>query len=165
VKPDGFRYWEYLLCYVDDLLVISHNPQAVMDHMASRCTLKEGSVKEPNSYLGATISKWKINDCEEPQKTRWAMSPDLYVKRAIADVERELSEVGEQLITRATTPTSQDYRPELDVSDELDAKRTTYYQGLIGILRWMCELGRIDILVPVSMLSRYLANPRQGHLE
>ena len=26
VKPDGFAYWEYILCYVDDVLFISHDP-------------------------------------------------------------------------------------------------------------------------------------------
>jgi hypothetical protein len=36
---------------------------------------------------------------------------------------------------------------------------------LIGILRWMCELGRIDICTEVSMLSLYSAMPREGHLE
>ena len=25
VKPDGFEYYEYILCYVDDVLCISHN--------------------------------------------------------------------------------------------------------------------------------------------
>jgi len=29
----------------------------------------------------------------------------------------------------------------------------------------MCELGRIDILHPVSLLSHFLAAPREGHLE
>ena len=29
-KPDGFEYYEYLLVYVDDLLVLSHNPTVVM---------------------------------------------------------------------------------------------------------------------------------------
>jgi hypothetical protein len=57
------------------------------------------------------------------------------------------------------------YRPELDTTPELDARRANYFQGLIGIMRWMCELGRIDILVPVAMLSRFLAAPREGHLE
>jgi hypothetical protein len=33
------------------------------------------------------------------------------------------------------------------------------------VLRWMCELGRIDILVNVAMMSRFLAEPRRGHLE
>lgn len=60
---------------------------------------------------------------------------------------------------------SSDYRPELDKSSELDPTRANYFQGLIGVLRWIVELGRIDIAVSVSMLSRYLANPREGHLE
>ena len=36
---------------------------------------------------------------------------------------------------------------------------------LIGILRWMCELGRIDICTEVSMLSSYSAMPCEGHLK
>ncbi len=32
-------------------------------------------------------------------------------------------------------------------------------------MRWMVELGRIDIATEVSMLSSYLALPREGHLE
>jgi hypothetical protein len=34
-KPDGFKYWEYILVYVDDVLVISHEPQKVMDYLNS----------------------------------------------------------------------------------------------------------------------------------
>ena len=164
-KPDGAKYWEYALVYVDDVLVVSHNPQGVMDHLSSRYTLKEGSVKAPDAYLGASIKKWTIDGSDDDKKVRWAMSSDLYVKRAVADVEHELEQVGQRLATRVTTPMASGYRPELDVSKELDARRANYFQGLIGILRWMCELGRIDILVPVAMLSRFLAAPREGHLE
>ena len=35
---------------------------------------------------------------------------------------------------------------------------------MIGILRWVVELGRIDINLEVSLLSQYLAQPRIGHL-
>ena len=35
---------------------------------------------------------------------------------------------------------------------------------MIGILRWMIEIGRIDISVEVSYLSRYLAKPRLGYM-
>ena len=58
-----------------------------------------------------------------------------------------------------------DYIPELDGSEELDAKHTQYYQELIGMLRWACELSRVDILLEVSLLSQYQASPREGHLE
>jgi hypothetical protein len=33
------------------------------------------------------------------------------------------------------------------------------------MLRWATELGRVDILLEVSLLSQYQASPREGHLE
>ena len=70
------------------------------------------------------------------------------------------------LPTRVTTPLSQGYRPELGQSRELDSKRGQYYQGgLIGVLWWICELGRIDIMVVVSMLSCYVVSLWEGHLQ
>jgi hypothetical protein len=59
-------------------------------------------------------------------------------------------------------PTS--YRPELDLSPELDANNANYFQSVIGVLRWTVELGRVDICAEVSMLSSHLALPRTGHL-
>jgi hypothetical protein len=164
-KPDGFKYWSYILVYTDDLLVIHENPQSVMDFLASRYTLKEGSVMEPEVYLGAQVKKWYISGSDDPEKVRWAMSLEDYVKQAVADVETELHKVNKCLPTRVATPLSQSYRPELDASVELDAQRGQYYQSLIGVLHWICELGRIDIMVAVSMLSRYVLSPCDGHLQ
>jgi hypothetical protein len=164
-KPDGSQYWSYIMVYTDDLLVVDHEPQVIMDYMASRYTLKPGSVMEPDSYLGSQISKFRIDGAEDPDKPRWAMSSELYVKQAVADVETELNKVDKYLPKRVTTPVAQGYRPELDATHELDAKRGQYYQSLIGVLRWICELGRLDILVAVSMLSRYVVSPRDGHLQ
>ena len=66
---------------------------------------------------------------------------------------------------KADTPICTAYRPELDVSPELDDMDSTHYQSVIGILRWMVELGRVDICLEVSTMSSHLALPRQGHLE
>jgi hypothetical protein len=165
VKRDGTKYWQYILCYVDDILSICETPKETMDYLKSRYTLKAGSVKEPDVYLGAQIKKWYIAESDDPAKARWAMSSEGYVKQAIRDVETELSLTDKILPTKVTTPLSNGYRPELDQSNELDARRASYYQGVIGVLRWACELGRIDILVHVSALSRYLAAPREGHLQ
>jgi hypothetical protein len=96
------------------------------------------------------------------------MSSEKYVKQAVADVETEREKVHQYLPTRVTTPVSHGYRPVLSQSRELDAKRGgyQYYQRLIGVLRWICELGRIDILDGVSMLSRHVVSPpREGHLK
>ena len=53
---------------------------------------------------------------------------------------------------------------ELDASEELDEEGIQYFQELIGILRWATEIGRVDILHEVSLLSQYQAAPREGHL-
>ncbi len=47
----------------------------------------------------------------------------------------------------------------------LDEEDTNFYQSQLSILRWMVELGRIDIYINVAMLSSFLVQPRQGHLE
>ena len=36
---------------------------------------------------------------------------------------------------------------------------------MIGILRWAVEIGRVDILLEVSLLSSHLALPRIGHIQ
>jgi len=70
VKVDGTKYWEYILCYVDNVLVISEDPGKIMEHLKSHYTLKKGSVHEPDVYLGAEIKKWNILDSENPLKMR-----------------------------------------------------------------------------------------------
>jgi len=48
---------------------------------------------------------------------------------------------------------------------ELGEADASYYHTLIGVLLWNVELGQIDIDVEVSMMSSYLALPREGHLK
>ena len=63
-------------------------------------------------------------------------------------------------------PFATNNRPEIDGSDELDNEGATYYQFLIGIPRWIVELGCIDVGVEASMLlASCMALPRQGNLQ
>lgn len=165
VKKNGDLYWKYVITYVDDICCAMEDPNEFMKMLGQRLTLKEGSVKEPDMYLGADVKKFYIEGAEDAGKPRWAMSSETYVKRAIADVEIELKKIGSILPTKVKSPLSSGYRPELDITPELNSERQNYYQGLIGVLRWICELGRIDILNPISLLSRYLASAREGHLD
>ena len=57
------------------------------------------------------------------------------------------------------------YRPELDMTQLLSDEQANYFQNLIGVLHLAVELGWIDIHVQVAMLSSYLAQLHQGHLE
>jgi hypothetical protein len=168
VMKNGDKYYQYMLAYVDDLLCCGEDPKSQMNMIQGKFTLKDGTVEEPTLYLGADVEKFYISESDDPLKIRWAMSSTNYTKKAVAEVERELATAAygfSCLPTRGIkTPLASEYRPELDSSPELDHKQQNYYQGLIGVLRWICELGRLDILMPVSLMSRYLAQAREGHL-
>ena len=62
-------------------------------------------------------------------------------------------------------PHSSSFRPELDVTEELEEELTNRYQKLIGVLRWSIEPRRIYILMEVSFLSRKLCYPREENLD
>ena len=160
IKPDGEQYYEYVLVNVDDLLSMSHDARAVLEEVRKegRFKIKGNKIEEPSTYLGATVEKKQMNGY-----TCWTMSSTAYIKAAIANVEEKL---GRPLQTkRGVIPISTQYRPELEDSHELEGPDITYYQELIGILRWAIELGRVDILHEVSLLSAYQAAPRRGHLD
>jgi hypothetical protein len=53
-KDDGFEYYEYILVYVNDLLVISHLPGPIMQTIQQAYRLKDDP-SPPVNYLGATI--------------------------------------------------------------------------------------------------------------
>jgi hypothetical protein len=87
------------------------------------------------------------------------------VRQAIANIEMELKKMDQCLPTCAMTLLSQGYRPKLDQSRELDGKCRQNYQSLIGVLWWIFELGRIDVMVALLMLSYYVVSPWEGHLQ
>ncbi len=53
----------------------------------------------------------------------------------------------------------------MDVTDPLDPEYSFFLQHLIGVMRWIVEIGCIYIAVEVSMLSLYLTLSCEGHLE
>ena len=56
------------------------------------------------------------------------------------------------------------YRPELDITEVCNDEQYSYYANLIGVLRWMVELGRVDIGFKVSVLSQHMTFPHVGRL-
>jgi hypothetical protein len=69
-----------------------------------------------------------------------------------------------KLPKKAPIPMSSTYKPEVDVSPELSPEMANFYQSQVGVLRWIIEMGRLDITTEVSMLTEHLAAPREGHL-
>ena len=159
-KPSGEKYYKYILCYINDILCISHDAYRPMEEIKRTLKFKNDKIVEPDFYLGATIKKKVLNG-----QSVWTMSSQEYVKNAIKTVQDQLKGQGMKLPACATTPMSAGYYPEMDSSPELDQEDTTLFQELIGILCWAVEIGRVDILMELSMLSTYQALPREGYLE
>lgn len=160
MKPEGDEYYEYILMYVDDILVVSNEPQPIFKELKQHVTFKNDKVEEPSNYLGARLKLKSIEgrDC-------WTLTSVDYVNAAVKNVEEALKHKQWKFPSKVTTPMTSNYYPELDGTPELDADEVTFYQEMIGSLRWATEIGRVDILHEVSILSQYQASPRQGHME
>ena len=89
------------------------------------------------------------------------MSSDLYMKHAIGEVEKKLSDQQLRLPSKVSTPLSVGYRSEVDGTKLLGPRQASYFQGI----NWNPMIRRIDILHNVAVRSRFLATPREGHLE
>ena len=168
-KASGEKYYAYILIYVDDMLIIDEKPREFMNLIKQSYKVREDTIKEPDYYLGADIRKVHFSD----GSFAYTMSSESYVKNAVKNIKARLNDDGlkfnnklSSLEFSARQPFSSiDYRPELDTSAECDERQTNFFQNVMGVLRWLVELGRIDIAYEVSILSSYLAVPRTGHLQ
>ena len=142
--------------------MVSDNAESILKQEVGRYfELEKESIGPPKIYLGGHLREVQIDSTTKA----WAFSSTQYVQAAVTNVENYLSKRGEKLRAKASNVLPKDYHPEVDVTEELAHDEASYYQSLIGVLRWMVELGRVDITTEVSMMSSHLALPREGHLE
>ena len=160
IKPCVAEYYEYIMCYVDDILSVSHDAKSILQSLQGQFKLKGDKIEPTDMYLGVQLGTMQVEGNEG-----WFMSSEKYVKSAIQNIEETLQKTGQQLPSKCKTPLVCGYHPELDVTPGLKTDGLQQYQELIGILRWAVELGRVDILMETSMMSTHLATPRRGHLE
>ena len=160
VKPNGQEYYEYTLCYVDDILTISHKATQVLEDLQVVFKLKDDKIAPPEIYLGVQLEKMTVGTHDG-----WALSSDKYIKAALDTIEKSLADAGKRLPSKCKTLISSGYRPELDTTPELKAEGLQKYQEMIRMLRWAVELGHVDVLLETTMMSTHLALPRVGHLE
>ena len=165
VRPDdGFSYYAYVLLFVDDCLAISHDARTTLEEMDRYFPMKPGSIGEPDIYLGAKLKQVMLDN----GVYAWGLSSSKYVQESVRNAENYLGENfgGQKLPTkRASGPWPTDYSSETDTTPELSPKLASYYQSQIGVLHWIVELGRVDIITEVSLLASAMAMPREGHLD
>ena len=167
VKANGEKYYAYIIVYVDDILSIDIKAQEALDRLGEIYRLKDRP-EFPKMYLGTNVRRWQQQDTEGIMTPCYALGSESYVKESLRIVAElmhkyDLAQPGNRKSSR-TPFTNCTYQPELESTDYCSPELHTVYQNLIGMLRWMCELGRVDILLETSLLSQYLAQPRVGHL-
>ena len=85
-KPCSFEYYEMVLCYVDNVMVISHEPGQTIDGIQAVFKSKGNKAATPDMYLSVTLEK-KPNS---KGVNCWRISPEKYIKAAIENVELKL---------------------------------------------------------------------------
>jgi hypothetical protein len=160
-KEDGFKYYEYVLVYVDDQLTISMDPKAITDALQAQpfnYVLKD--VGPPKRYLGATVGPYDLDGINT-----WFISAEGYLEKAIPAIEEKFGKL-ETLFAKSKlgAPAAHDYHPEIDESPLLTGDDMSLYQSYVGIMRWACELGRIDMAHTGATMAKFMAAPREGHI-
>ena len=163
IRSDGSKYYQYVLLYTDDILSIMEDPERfIREELGKRFTIKEKSIGPPTQYLGNKVSRVELVTGVKC----WSFSSSQYAQAACKNVDEYRSKIGlRPLPTPTRAPWPSNYHPEADVTAELSPTKASYYQSLIGILRWIVELGRGDIAMEVSAMASMMALPREGHLD
>ena len=105
----------------------------------------------------------KHNNTDE--NGHWLLGSNSYLKEALRIVQDIMKESGMKVRGRGNQLYSTlTYHPELDVIPFCDPDQHDLFQALVGMLRCLIELVRIDVLLETTQLSSYLLSPRMGHL-
>ena len=84
IKSNGNTYYEYILLYVDNALVVSENAESILRNKLGRYFhLKDESIGPPTMYLGGRVCKVQL----ENGVWAWSFSSSQYVQSAIKNVE------------------------------------------------------------------------------
>ena len=147
-------HYEYISVWVDDMMIASKNPKAIVDELSKEYTLK--GVGPPKYYLGADMER--IN---EPEKV-FTMGSGTYIDKCLTIYEQLFGELPPK---KVFTPLDPKDHPEMDTSAFLDKTGIHLYWKLLGMLQWAITLGRIDIMCATMTMGGFRAQPRQGHLD
>ena len=76
---DNFRYYAYILCYVDNILCMHHGPMIILDQINEYMPLKPSLVGDPDIYLSAKLKQTRLPN----GVWAWGQSPSKYVAQAV----------------------------------------------------------------------------------
>jgi hypothetical protein len=146
-------HYEYIAVYVDDLMIVSRNPLAIITELEGPYTFKLKGTGPIEFHLGCDFFRDEDGVmCYAPRK---------YIEKMIDNYVRIFGQKPKE----ATSPLTKGDHPEVDTTELLDYEATKIYQSLIGALQWVVQIGRLDVATAVMTMSRFRAAPREGHMD
>jgi histone deacetylase 1/2 len=146
-------HYEYICVYVDDLVIASKNPQAIVDLLSTKHKFTFKGTGPIHYHLGCDYFKDHLGtQCYGPKR---------YIDKMVEDHTRMFGEKPKPY----SSPLERGDHPELDTSPILELEGIKQYQSLIGSLQWAVQLGRFDVTTAVMTMSSFRVAPRQGHLD
>ena len=140
-KEDGTAYYEMLLVYTDNILIVLHRRKEAMSQLNQNLPVKGDSIGQPMTYLGAQVGKYRFP--KEPEKEYLTSSSEKSVKDAVQQAKQWMGNKGQTLKGKAPSVLLSGYRLELDATDLCSNEDASYHSSVIGILHWAVYLGRI----------------------
>ncbi len=146
-------HYEYIAVYVDDLLIVSKDPQGIIDLLTKEHDFKLKGTGPISFHLGCDFFRDEDGVlCYAPKK---------YIEKILDNYRRLFGTNPKE----ASSPLTKGDHPELDTSPLLEYEDIQVYQSLVGALQWVIQIGRFDVTTAVMTLSRFRAAPRQGHMD
>jgi hypothetical protein len=146
-------HYEYIVVYVDDLLIASKDPKKIVEILTVAHMFKLKGNGPVLFHLGC--------DFFRDEEGYLCFAPKKYIIKMIATYERLFGRKPKP----ASSPLPKGDHPELDDTEMLDTAGVSIYQSLIGSCQWVIQIGRLDITTAVMTMSRFRAAPRNGHLD
>jgi len=151
---DKGDHYEYIAVYVDDLMILSKDPQPIVDKLQGPPhNFKLKGTGDISFHLGCDFFRDATGaSCYAPRK---------YIEKILDNYKRIFGSNPKP----ATSPLVGGDHPEIDSSPLLDIDDIKIYQSLIGALQWIIQIGRFDVGTAIMTLSRFRAAPRVGHMD
>jgi len=141
----------YLLCYVDDILLIGRNKAAIQE--VKELILKRFDVRDldsPTKYLGINIDRDKDTQAIK-------ISQPLYIAKMI-----EKFDMSSAKPAKSPLPVSTVYTSELGT--RLMPNDHALYREIVGSIQYLAVCTRPDIQFAINLCARYVSNPYSAHM-
>ena len=87
-KIDGEEHYEYVICYVGDILAVFTDPRAVLNELkAGNIKFKNDKIEPPEMYLGARLEEKQLGEIK-----CWTLTNLDYIKASLNNLKEVLKD-------------------------------------------------------------------------